>query len=423
MKRKNRFKKKYDKDILDLNSYGQQKLTYRQELRLGSIERSIKRKARHTVKIFRNNKLDNIRKIILERHRKILRNAQKEMYVYIGFLVVILTMPLFLWYKPYISKNTLVSRNYNTNNTNTVISIAMNNNTNKIDYNVKDIVINANGNYMYLYCPYWLKSNINTSVESYEIDGKTYKISRELTLNKLQITQEQVYLQFKNKEGTAGKEMIFANKMPVDISKNIPKVNSGFWENSSSLSVTSYINTYNKAFLFLTESVSGGELDTKSLQNTLINIEGSLAAVNDSEDIGNIVLSFDELGDLNINKLDTIGESPEVIYDKDNDILRIRNKNENIDYVYISSINNDIIGCNAGDLIATNINKLFIHKDFDNKESNGYKTFALKTDNNLYIFKLNELAHESLISNMFEQLNINTDEIKVKKLQKVVEVN
>ena len=60
-----------------------------------------------------------------------------------------------------------------------------------------------------------------------------------------------------------------------------------------------------------------------------------------------------------------------------------------------------------------------LYKNFDNKDSLGYKTFAIKTEHNLYCIKLSSLAHESLQKELFSQLGMDIDKIEIKNIIKL----
>ena len=303
--------------------------------------------------------------------------------------------------------------------TQSTIEISMNKKDNSLDYNIVELAIqNKKENYFGLNNTDWLKSSIDTSTKEYKIGENTYKVSNKTYLKQLKINRDFIYLEYANKEDTASKELILAKEESNTLNTNdMKRINRRFKEKSNPIQVKTKANSYENMFIMLTETLAGGKLDITSLKNKIVNIESCLR---ESEKYDGIVLKFKELGEIKLSNIDEIKESPEVAYNKQTDIMAVRNSSENIDYFYISKINNENFGCYAENLIATTNENIFVHEDYDNPESIGYKTFALKTDNCLYCIRLAEIAHESLQLNIYKQLGIKTTKIELKKVQPVI---
>lgn len=403
-------------------SYGNKELNLEQRKKLKKVKSEINSDVKLTLRFLRKSKFkkavtyrNEIEKSII----KFANNKQNSKRFLLSIIIIMMIIPITIKINNYsLNKIYIQQSDY----IGTVLNVTMNNETNKLDYSIKNISIKEDSQYLNIENSYWLTTDINTFSESYKIDNEEYKISNKTRLASLDINESFVYVQYKNEEGTGGKELLFSTDKPNNISTSgYKKESNRYYEKSSDLRVKAYTNSFYDSFLMLTESVSGGKLNTVSLKETMNNIENSMTY--SISDESNITINFNELGSLSLNLIDEVKASPEIIYSSEDDILRIRNKNESIDYIFITSINNEKIGCNAEDLIATKTNGLYIHKDFEKEGYVGYKTFALKTDSNLYVIKLNEISHESLQNNIFEQLGINTKQVEIKKIQRVMSID
>lgn len=297
------------------------------------------------------------------------------------------------------------------------LNVSMDNKTNKLVYNVDKVAINSNNNeYLNLSNLAWLRLDIDTNSEQYEIDGKTYALSKKTFLKTFDIKQDSVYLQYSNNESTALKELIISKEVPSIDTKSL-QTQGRFKESANPIKIRTTANSFNDSFIMVVEALAGGSLSIESLKPQIRIIESQMSKSVDTE---GIKVNLEELGTLNLDSFDELKTSPELIYNEDDGVLRLRNSSENIDYIYISSIDNETIGCMSNDLLATTNDKLFVHIDYDDIDSIGYKTFALKTDTNLYVFKLNKLAHDSLQKELFNQLGIDVDKVEIKTIQTVI---
>lgn len=403
--------------IIDLGAYGRSDLNHKQRKDLKKIKNGIDNDVKTTASIIDINKFkkNKKKKCNYNYNYNVPDNILMESLMV--FILPLLSLPILLFLS---LDNVGLSSIETSEYTGTVISVTMTEN-NKLSYDIKSISLLGDTRYLNLNSCYWLKTDINSDSDSYNIDGVTYDISKDLHLRSMNITKNYSYIQYCNNELTASKEMIFATKKPDSIStKNFTKVNNRLYENVNPLQINSYLTTYDKDCIILSEKVGGGNLSNNSLKYTFETLEKSMTT-SELNEKPEIIIRFDELGDLKLSEINEVAEAPCVIYTADDNILRIKNEADGIEYVYISSIGN--LGCNASDLLETNIDNLYIHKDFNNTESFGYKTFAIKTDNNLYIFKLNGLLYESLQESIFKQFNIECEQIEIKTLQNVSEVS
>lgn len=305
-----------------------------------------------------------------------------------------------------------------TDKTSTIVSIHMNS-ENKLEYNLESIVLNTDKHKIKLGNFSWVRGNIDSDNNSYLINGTEHSISNETSLDAFNIKDKYVYITYSNKENTANKELLVAATKPTDLNiEGLNKKHVRFKEKSNPIQVTTTANSYNDIFIMMNESLAGGELNVDSFKQNIIQFESRMLSAKEYE---GIKLSLAGIGYIDLSKLESVSESPELSYNRVDDVLQIRNSADNITYMYISSINNEYIGCNAEDLIATDKDNLYIHYNFDKPDKVGYKTFAIMADNNLYCIKLNELASEAMQNNLFKQLGINDNSIEIKKIQRVVD--
>lgn len=302
-----------------------------------------------------------------------------------------------------------------------VISVRMNKDTKTLEYSVDSLSIKTADGYLNTVQPSWLSANLDTNNETYTIDSTEFKVPVETQLYKMDIQNNYVYMQYSNSEKTGNKEFIWSDAVPKTIDTSlIQQEGSRFFEKSNILQCKSYCNSFSNSFLMLSETLGGGRLNKESLKSELTEIEGSITQSSISFE-PKLEIKLDELGTLDLCKIKLLGDNPQVVYDSDTDVLRIRNAGEDADYIYITDINNEALGTNMDSFIATNYDGLFIHYDFDTETSINFKTFAVLTDNNIYCFRLNRVFYKDLQEDLFNQLGIKLTDIEIKKIQRVVE--
>ena len=202
---------------------------------------------------------------------------------------------------------------------------------------------------------------------------------------------------------------------PLDIdTSDIQKQTLRFFEKSNPIMIKSYVNSFNNSFLMVNEAIGGGELNINTLEEEINNIEGKMTT---SEKCDGFILELCELGSLNIKQLNEFKDSPQVMYNSSDGILRIGNKNMNENSLYIFSIYNEKLGIKPEDLLETNIDKVFIHKQFDDENSTGYNTFVVLTENNLYCFKA---ANRDLVLEVLDNLGFDSSLLTIDKIQSVI---
>jgi len=304
----------------------------------------------------------------------------------------------------------------------TILSVSMNNTTNKLDFALNKLCIETNYNdnktresvtqYITLNNFNWLRNSLNTDIEEYNIDGVDFIIDKNTSLEEFIITEQYGYIKYNNSENNGAKELIFSNIKPLNIdTTNIQKLSSRTYEYVTPINIQSYLNSYNDSFLMAREVIGGGKLNINTLIPQLKIIENS-AIISDNSN--GIVVELNELGNYTI-KNDTEDKNIGLVY-KDG-ILVIRDILNEKDLLYITSIDNQIIGCYKESLIKTTSDGIFITNEFNDELSNLYRTIAFATDNNLYVIKFVDEETEKAFC---EQLGISLNNLKIDNVQQVV---
>lgn len=297
-------------------------------------------------------------------------------------------------------------------NCDTIINIDMNNETNKLEYNIESLAVKTNDNKYINFRPSWIKLDINTDSTEYIIKDNKYTISHNLNLSNLSLKDEEIYIQYSNIEETASKELIVAKSKPTYIdTSNLQKITSRFNEKSNPSQVITTANSYNNIFIMITETLAGGELKTESLKREIIKAEEHMQ---ESTNNNGFTLQLKGIGNINLSNT-----TYNILYTNKDEVLRVHNNEKDEDSFHIFSINNETMGCNAEDLIATQNKKLFVHSKFNDETSSGYKTIGLLSEDSLYCIKF---YNEDIQKHVLKQLGIDCEQINIKKIQSVVEV-
>lgn len=349
----------------------------------------------------------------------------------------------------------------NGNKAQTVISVRMDNSNNKLDYSVDKVNIhNTNGQYTEVNDFKWLKSDIDTNYDKYSIDNKDYTIDKKTGLMTLVINDEYVYIEYANNQGNANKEMLLSCAKPIDVdTSGLQSKTLRFYEKSNPIAIKSYTNSFNDSFIMMNESLGGGELNIRTLKDTIDSVESNIKVADNKDDI---ILKFESLQDLNLNKLKSIGDNIKIEYNSTKGVMKITgtatteqtaetkavedetetNKKDTetgkdseqateksektpskIDKdteneILISDINNEAIGSKAENFLETNLDNVFISKKFDDESSSEYNTFAVLSGTNLYTFKT---STREMVYEILKGLGITPKQIVIDKVQSVIQ--
>lgn len=261
----------------------------------------------------------------------------------------------------------------------------------------------------------WLKSGIDTVYNSYNIDGKEYKIDNKTRLKSLVLNEAYAYIEYANVNNNANKEVMLCSAKPLDVDlTGLSKKTLRFFEKSNPIMVKSYVNSFNNSFLMLSESIGGGELNIKTLEGEINKIENTMRT---SQNKSSFIVEIKGIGILDLSKLSSVWSSPQVVYKESDSVVRIVNKETNNECLYIYSIYNNKMGLNPGDLLETELENVFIHKQFDDEDSNGFCTFVILSDNNIYCFKA---INRDLVIEVLGQLGIDYSKLTIDKIQSVI---
>lgn len=305
--------------------------------------------------------------------------------------------------------------NAKTNTTGTKISVYMGSD-NKLKYTVEKMNIQCdNKEYIEINNFDWLKSDIDTDCTEYSIKNKKYSIDKDTELKTISINKDFAYVEYANKQNNANKEVLICRSKPSDIdTSGFERINFRFFENTTSIADKTYKNSFNDSFLMINESLGGGSLNNKTLRDVSDSIENDAKVSKKTE---NINIEFAGLQSLDVSSISEFEDNTQIKYNRDDDVLRI--SNENNEELLIFDVYNEAVGCRAEDLLKTSIDdRVFINKGFDDEESNGYNTFAILADNNIYGFKT---SNREMVYEVLKSLGVTPKQLLVDTVQSVIE--
>ena len=322
-------------------------------------------------------------------------------------------------YATYISEMTKFNKEYNNSiceSTQTKIKLYIDENDKLLNCDVNSVSVSGNnGKYNEIKDFSWVTSNIDTNYDKYDIDGRECELGKETRLNSLIVCDSYMYMEFANSNKNANKEIIFSSSKPLDINlSGLSKKTLRFFEKSNPVMVKGYVNSFNDSFLMLSETIGGGELNISTIQDKIQVIENNIR-ISDNKSV--FLLEINGVGSLDLSKLTFVSDSPQVIYKLDDGVLRINNKVTNSDFLYVYSIHDNNMGLNPEDLLETSLENVFIHKQFDDENNNGYCTFAIIGDNNIYCFKA---VNRDVVLEVLEQFGLDSSQLSINKIQSVI---
>ena len=302
--------------------------------------------------------------------------------------------------------------------TSTVIEVNIDKNTNQIDCDLIKVSIQSNnGLYTEVNDFSFVDSDVDIACDKYSIEDTEYVIDKTTKLHSLLLNNKYVYVEYTNSNKNANKEIIFCSERPLDIDLiGFNKKTLRFFEKSNPIMVKGYVNSFNDSFLMVNEALGGGELSIKTMENEILNIESTMKTSQSNE---GMILNIGNLASINLSKLSSTNKSPQVVYKESDRVLRVCHKETNNECLYIYSIYENIMGLNPEDLLETNIENVFIHKQFDNIDSSGFCTFAILDGANIYCFKT---INRDLSLEVLEQLGFDSSQFTIDKIQSVIKL-
>lgn len=402
-----------DKEDFDENKSGSDKLNIYQEKELNFINKRLDTEATKAKQFIKEKKITKLKQSYDILCNTILNNG-KEKAKFLAALFISVIITEILGYT--IIKNDTQNNINFVESAKTYLNVGMYNDTNLLSVSIPEVSIKTNdNNYIGINYIDWISTDIDTNSEKYIIADTEYNISKNTILNNLILTDSLIYQEYKNSEETANKEFYLSTNKPTDIdTTGFKSVTNRFYEKSSLLSIKAFTNSYHNTFLFVQENLGGGELTIQTLEAKISNWESKMY---ESNQYDGIIINLEEFKELHLKKLsNTTG----VKYNATGNIISVYDAESNIDYFYISSIDNESFGCYREELLGTADENIYLTYEFDNESDIDYLTFGIKTDNNLYVIKINP-QFKDLVTEWFKSETgkdiINTD---VSKVQRVI---
>ena len=402
-----------DKEDFDENKSGSDKLNIYQEKELNFINKRLDTEATKAKQFIKEKKITKLKQSYDILCNTILNNG-KEKAKFLAALFISVIITEILGYT--IIKNDTQNNINFVESAKTYLNVGMYNDTNLLSVSIPEVSIKTNdNNYIGINYIDWISTDIDTNSEKYIIADTEYNISKNTILNNLILTDSLIYQEYKNSEETANKEFYLSTNKPTDIdTTGFKSVTNRFYEKSSLLSIKAFTNSYHNTFLFVQENLGGGELTIQTLEAKISNWESKMY---ESNQYDGIIINLEEFKELHLKKLsNTAG----VKYNATGNIISVYDAESNIDYFYISSIDNESFGCYREELLGTADENIYLTYEFDNESDIDYLTFGIKTDNNLYVIKINP-QFKDLVTEWFKSETgkdiINTD---VSKVQRVI---
>lgn len=402
-----------DKEDFDENKRGSDKLNIYQEKEFNFINKKLDTgaiKAKQLIKEKKITKLknsyDNICKTILSNRK------EQSKFLAALFISVIITNIL----GNTITKDDMQSNIKYVESAKTYLNVGMYNDTNLLSLSIPEASIKTNDN-SYIGINYidWISTDIDTNSEKYVIDNTEYNISKNTILSNLKLTDNLIYQEYRNNEETANKEFYLSTNKPTDIdTTGFKAVTNRFYEKSSLLSIKAFTNSYHNTFLLVQENLGGGELTIQTLEAKILNWESKMY---ESNQYDGIIINLEEFKELHLKKLsNTAG----VKYNASGNIVSVYDTESNIDYFYISSIDNESFGCYREELLGTVDENIYLTYGFDNESDIDYLTFGIKTDNNLYVIKINPEFKDAVTEWFKSETGKDIMSIDISKVQRVI---
>lgn len=271
----------------------------------------------------------------------------------------------------------------------------------------------------------WMNTELNVLADSF--DEKTEQPhGKQFLVRSIDSYNNMLYVNYLNSTGTAARDIIISDFiMTSGLNINDMKsLDNKLYEYTDDTTVMSFIESYNDSFIFYSEAIAHGKLATKTLGNRLNDIDSSFryTPVKDVTE-ENVIINFEGAGTLNLGKLTNFKGAPGIYLSTQDGVLRLYNYADDEAYVFVTYVNNDSFMCEASDLLNTNYDNLFVCDGFNDKESVGYRTFAIKgSGDQLYIFRVLEIADEKLVDEIFTAFGIEKDKIEVEVVQESVDI-
>lgn len=310
----------------------------------------------------------------------------------------------------------------------TVLNVGFDNSSNTLTYDIEQANVKLEKYYINInkeLIDKWTTTDLSIDTSSFK-DSSEDIHGRDFNFKSIDCYNNFLYIHYLNSTGTAARDIIVSDN--IDTSglniNDMKSLDDKLYEYTDDTTVMSFIESYNDSFIFYSEAIASGKLATKTLSNRLSDTENSFTYTNVDESVKeDVVINFDGAGTLNLGDLTNFKGAPGVYLSTTDGILRMYNYEDDEAYAFVTYVDNDSFMCEAKDLLETNYENLFVCDGFDDIESIGYRTFAIKgTKNQLYVFRVLEIADEQLVVDMLKAFGIDKSEIKLSVIQQSVDV-
>lgn len=309
----------------------------------------------------------------------------------------------------------------------TVINVGYNKNSATLTYDIEQASVKLEKYFINIgkdTLNKWLNTELNLDKDSF--DSSNEQPGKQFWIRSIDSYNNFLYINYLNETGTAARDVIvsdhiFKAGLPIN---DMVSLDDRLYESADDTTVMSFVESYNDSFIFYSEATGTGKLATKTLSNRINETESEFTYTK-IEDVTeeNVIINLEGVGALELGKLTNLKEAPGTYLSTQDGVLRLYNYVDEEAYAFITYINNVNFMCEASDLLNTNYDNLFICDGFDDKESIGYRTFAIKgKDDQLYVFRVLEFADEQLLVDILKTFGIEKDKIEVQVIQESVDV-
>ena len=308
----------------------------------------------------------------------------------------------------------------------TEIGVTMSKEDLTLDFEVDNAVVKLdNGKYIELSSDILhniLNTDLNIVNDKFTDNGLEYSIGADLKITSFDNYNDMMYIVYKNKEFTGMREVLVSKDLLDGLAiDGMQSINNGIYESNTETSVAAFTRTFENSVVYHSDQLLGGELGTKTLVSRVQAIkDGMRYSTLETGVTEEVVVKFDESIDLKLSELSSLQSAPGVYFSEDDGVLRLYNYKDDIPYIFVSHLNNQLFFCNADDLLETNYLNLYVTRGFDDSTSAGYRTFAITTDNNVYAFRVSSEAPDQLLSELLDKFGYNRDNLTIKPVQEMV---
>lgn len=270
-----------------------------------------------------------------------------------------------------------------------------------------------------------LNIDLNITNNKFFDNGIEVTIPKEVEVSSFDNYNNMLYAVCYNENKTGLRELLISDTIVADLNLDgMESIDGETYEKNDNKSVAAFKRTYESATIYYGDQLLDGEIGTKTLANRVNTLEDSLKySVREEGQGEEVIVHLDELADLKLSELSFFKDAPGIYYSEADGVLRLYNYKDDMTYLFITYVNNQAFYCKATDLLETNYYNLFVTKGFDDPESTGYRTFVITTNNNMYAFRINEDADESVLDEILEKFGYNRETISIKTVQEVVPAN